>query len=158
MSPLLRMHAFKAIKKILSLPLTLNFKTQTFTSKTQTPECPFWLFLGVSKMDHQLSLRWCLWPPEKHFPTLQGPTRLSGSDGDESACNAGELGLIPELGRSPREGNGNPPQYSCLENPMDGGAWQATVQIRHDWATNTRHWTALKAWAASLDHEVEAKC
>ena len=54
--------------------------------------------------------------------------------------------------------SGNPLQYSCLENPMDGGAWQATVQIRHDWATNTRHWTALKAWAASLDHEVEAKC
>ena len=37
----------------------------------------------------------------------------------ESACNAGDLGLIPGLGRSPREGNGNPLQYSCLENPMD---------------------------------------
>ena len=45
-----------------------------------------------------------------------------GSDGDESACNAGELGLIPELGRSPREGNGNPLLHSCLENPMDRGA------------------------------------
>ena len=39
-----------------------------------------------------------------------------------SACNAGELGSIPGLGRSPGEGNGNPLQYSCLENPMDGGA------------------------------------
>jgi len=50
----------------------------------------------------------------------------------ESLCNAGDLGSIPELGRSPGEGNGNPPQYSCLENSMDGGAWQATVQIGHD--------------------------
>ena len=40
-----------------------------------------------------------------------------GSDGKESACNVGDLGLIPELGRSPGEGNGNPLQYSCLENP-----------------------------------------
>ena len=46
-----------------------------------------------------------------------------GSDGKASACNAGDLGSIPGLGRSPGEGNGNPLQYSCLENPMDGGAW-----------------------------------
>ena len=45
----------------------------------------------------------------------------------ESAYNAGDLGLIPGLGRSPGEGNGNPLQYSCLENLMDRGAWQATV-------------------------------
>ena len=44
-----------------------------------------------------------------------------------SVCNAGYLGSIPGSGRSPGEGNGNPLQYSCLENPMDGGAWQATV-------------------------------
>ena len=44
-----------------------------------------------------------------------------------SACNEGDLGSTPGLGRSPREGNGNPLQYSCLENPMDGGAWRATV-------------------------------
>ena len=44
-----------------------------------------------------------------------------------SACNAGDLGSIPESGRSPGEGNGNPFQYSCLENPMDGGTWQAVV-------------------------------
>ena len=50
------------------------------------------------------------------------------SDGKESACNAGDLGLIPGLGRSPGEGNGNPLQYSCLENPTDRGAWQATVR------------------------------
>ena len=45
----------------------------------------------------------------------------------ESAPNVGDLGLIPWLGRTPGEGNGNPLQYSCLENPMDGEAWQATV-------------------------------
>ena len=50
-----------------------------------------------------------------------------GLDGKESACNAGDLGSIPGLGRSPGEGNGYPFQYSYLENLMDRGAWQATV-------------------------------
>ena len=48
---------------------------------------------------------------------------LGGSDGKASAYNVGDLGSIPGLGRSPGEGNGNPLQYSCLENPMDGGTW-----------------------------------
>ena len=52
---------------------------------------------------------------------------LDGSDGKESACNAEGLGSIPGLGRSPREGNGYPLHYSCLENPMIRGAWRATV-------------------------------
>ena len=46
-----------------------------------------------------------------------------GSDSKASVCNAGDLGLIPGSGRFPGEGNGNPLQYSFLENPMDGGAW-----------------------------------
>ena len=50
-----------------------------------------------------------------------------GSDGKESDCNVGDSGSIPGLGQSPGEGNGNPLQYSCLENPMDRGAWQTTV-------------------------------
>ena len=64
-----------------------------------------------------------------------------GSDGKESACNAGDLSSIPGLGRSPGEGNGNPLQYSCLENPMDRGAWKATVhavtnsQTQLEWPT-----------------------
>ena len=65
---------------------------------------------------------------EKIFP--ESSTKASfpgGSDGKESACNAGDLGSIPGLGRSPGEGNGNPLQYSSLENSMDRGAWQATV-------------------------------
>ena len=50
-----------------------------------------------------------------------------GSVGKESAFNAGDLGLIPGWKRSPGEGNGHPLPYSCLENPMDRGAWWATV-------------------------------
>ena len=50
-----------------------------------------------------------------------------GLDGKESACNAGDLGSIPGSGRHPGEGNGNPLQYSCLENPMGRGARRATV-------------------------------
>ena len=50
-----------------------------------------------------------------------------GSDSKESSCNAGDLGLIPESGRSPGEGNGYLLQYSYLGNPMDGGAWRAIV-------------------------------
>ena len=54
--------------------------------------------------------------------------RISGSDSKSSAYSVGDLGSIPGSGRSPGEGNGNPLQYSCLENPMDGGTWWATVQ------------------------------
>ena len=50
-----------------------------------------------------------------------------GSDSKESTCSEGDLGSIPGLGRSPGGEHGNPLQYSCLENPMDRGAWQATV-------------------------------
>ena len=63
-----------------------------------------------------------------------------GSEVKASASNVGNLGLIPGLGRSPAEGNGNPLQYSCLENPMDGEAWWATVhgsqRVGHDWVTS----------------------
>ena len=60
----------------------------------------------------------------KFIPCFDFP---GGSEGKASACNVGELGSIPGLGRSPGEGNGNPLQYFCLENPMDGGARWATV-------------------------------
>ena len=58
---------------------------------------------------------------------LKGLVLSSYSDGNTSFCNAGDPGSIPGLGRSPGEGNGSPLQYSCLENPMDCGAWWATV-------------------------------
>ena len=60
-----------------------------------------------------------------------------GSDSKASAYNAGDPGSIPGSGRSPGEGNGTPLQYFCLENPMDGGAWQATVH------GVTKNWTRL---------------
>ena len=59
------------------------------------------------------------------------------SAGKESACNAGYLGSIPGLGRSPGGGHGNPLQYSCLENPMDRGAWWPIVH------GVTKSWTQL---------------
>ena len=59
-----------------------------------------------------------------------------GSDNKESACNSGDLGSIPGLRRSPGEGNGYPLQCSCLENPVDRGAWRAIVlgsqRVGHD--------------------------
>ena len=55
------------------------------------------------------------------------PSEKPNSDGKESTYNMRDLGSIPGLGRSPGEGNGYPLQYSCLENPMDREAWQATV-------------------------------
>ena len=70
-------------------------------------------------------------PPMRGFP--------HSSVGRESACNAGDLASIPGLGRTPGEGNSNPLQYSCLENPMDRGAWQTTVhgvaRVRHNLVT-----------------------
>ena len=66
-------------------------------------------YLGISLFFLMLSLLYWAYP--------------GSSDGKESAFNVGDLGLIPGLGRSPGEGNGNPLQYSYLENSMDGGAW-----------------------------------
>ena len=58
-----------------------------------------------------------------------------GSDSKESACSVGDLGSIPGLGRSPGEGNGNPPQYPCLGNLMDRGAWWTAVHgVAKSWA------------------------
>ena len=67
--------------------------------------------VGNCKLKQQVTTTYIL---EQAFP--------GGSDGKESACNAGDPGLIPGLGRCPGEGNGNPLQYSYLENPMDRGA------------------------------------
>ena len=75
------------------------------------------------------------WPSiYRNAPILKGFP--GGSGGKASARNAGDLGSIPGLERSPGEGNGNPLQYSCLESPMDRGAWRATVhgvaRVGHD--------------------------
>ena len=65
---------------------------------------------------------------------------LGGSGGEESACNTGDPDSIPGSGRSPGEGKGNPLQYSCLENPVDRGAWQATV---HEVAVSQIWWQPI---------------
>ena len=63
------------------------------------------------------------------FEALSGSEGFpGGSEAKVSACNVGDLGSIPGSGRSPGEGNGNTLQYSCLENPMGGGVWWATIQ------------------------------
>ena len=73
-----------------------------------------------------------------------------GSDSKESACNAGGPGSIPGSGRFPREGNGDPLQHSCLENPMDRGAWWTTVhgRVAKSWTSQT--W--LNEWALAHTH------
>ena len=93
--------------------------------------------------------------------SIPGPRRSPGAENDnlgqyswaslvtqmakESACNVGDPGSIPRLGTSPREGDGFPVQYSCLENSMDRGAWRATVpgvaKSRYDWVTFTTSFT-----------------
>ena len=81
-----------------------------------------------------------------------------GSDGKESACSAGDLGLIPGSGRSPGGGHGSPLQYSYLENPMDRGAWQATVhrvgksQTQLKWfSMHAVSVVAVPSWLSSID-------
>ena len=74
------------------------------------------------------------------FKVNESTIYMPGDSGiKNSPVNSGDLGLIPESGRSPGEGNGNPLQYSCLKNSMDRGAWQATVigsqKVRQDLAT-----------------------
>ena len=76
-------------------------------------------FLGSKDKQTWVQILSLPFPFGKYFP--------GGSEVKVSACNAEDPGSIPELRRSPGEGNGNPLQYSFLENPMEGGAWQATV-------------------------------
>ena len=110
----------------VSSPLAMEIAIFSFTFLNLKFVLPFagcspwgWLqSMGLLRVRHDwatsLSLSLC-WG----FP--------GGSEDKASACNAGDPGSISGLGRSPGEGNGNPLQYSCLENPMDRGAWQATV-------------------------------
>ena len=79
-------------------------------------------------------------------PLLLGVGFPGGSDGKASVYNVGDPGSIPGLGRSPGEGNGNPLQDYCLENPMDRGAWQATAHgVAKSW-TRLSDFTSLQVW------------
>ena len=72
--------------------------------------------------------------PWRRVPTPVFLGFPGGSDGKESACSVGDLGSVTGLGRSPGGGHSNPFQYSCLENPMDRGAWWATVhEVAKSW-------------------------
>ena len=86
-------------------------------------------------------------PPNTQWDSRKGNQHVSGSsDGKESACNTGNLDSIPGSVRSTGGGNSNPFHYSCLENPMDRGAWWATIhgdtRVRYDWVTK-HHITTL---------------
>ena len=90
----------------------------------------------ISKFTEDLTI-----PPTNYaiYRTLSQPTSFTvNSAGKESACNAGDPCSIPGSGRCPEGGRGNSPQYSCLENPMDRGAWRATVH------GVTKSWTRMK--------------
>ena len=78
---------------------------------------------------------------------------LGGLDGKESACSVGDLGSIPGLGRSSGEGNGYPLQYSCLENPMDRGAWGLqSMGLQSDTIERltTQHRSSIKSFCVEL--------
>ena len=115
------------------LPCSQQLRLHTLTSGG-TVSIPHW----ATKILHAAllgqSFSWALyWIPHLNYPIKLSISKRGfsdGSEGKESACNAGDTGTvvsIPGPGRSPGEGNGNPLQYSCLKNPMDRGAWQATV-------------------------------
>ena len=87
-----------------------------------------YVFIDIFKLDNSITLVYL----KSVYSNL--PTWCS-SVGKETVCSAGDLGSIPGSGRSPGEGNGNPLQYSCLENSMDRGSWQATVY------GVAKHWT-----------------
>ena len=99
---------------------------------------------------------------KKYFP-IQNFDFPGGSEGKATVYNVRDLGLIPGLGRFPGEGNGNPLQYSCLENPMDGGAWCRLLsmgwqRVGHNWATSLslyKIWemeNRLKMYTARTEH------
>ena len=97
---------------------TTNKITETLDQKGEKDPCPD-LWSGA----------WRLAPMTVTHRNYYGSWGFpGGSDSKESACKVGDPGLILGSGRSPGEGHGNPLQRSCLENPMDRGAWQAAVQ------------------------------
>ena len=109
----------ETLSQMKHFPTSVVAQIKHWTAK----ETPDQIFLFVS---NRLFLILLPHSDKRGFP--------GGSDGKESVYNAGDPGSTPGLGRSPGEGNGNSRQYSCLENPMDRGAWQGTVHgIAKSW-------------------------
>ena len=109
-------------------------------------------FLYILQFINVLHLHW------NQFWLLLKKDFPGGSEGKVSACNVGDLGSIPESGRSPGEGNGNPLQHSCLENPMDRGAWcrlqaMGSLRVRYNWATSLS--LSLRCWASLVAQMVK---
>ena len=102
--------------------------TSDSTTTRVSPSAPF-QYPGTTALE----VEWHRRPSSDMRDEVLGfPWWISGK---ESACNAGDPGSIPESGRSPGEGHGNPLQYSCLENPTDKGAWWATVyRVTESWS------------------------
>ena len=126
-------------------------KHRAFDSKEPgTSEERLTLCLGNSKMQQMAAVLFLvLGLSSKSLDYFSKESINQVPVGKESACNAGDLGSIPRSGRSPGEGNGNPLQYSCLENSMVRGAWRATVhglaRVGPNLATKpprTGHWKA----------------
>ena len=115
--------------RCLSFPLSWEFQTGISISRTPDP----FLFPGDPRLLINL--------PRNRL-SQRGKSRLpGGSDGKASACSAGDPGLIPGLGRSPGEGNGNSLQYFCLGNLMDRGAWWASPWGHKE--SDTTEWVTL---------------
>ena len=121
-------------------PLLLRKKSEVRNLKLETG---FWVPVTM----------WSLYLPVENLPGKKSSKGFPGGwDDKESACNAGDLGSIPGWGRSPGEGNGNPLHYSCLGNPLDRGAWWATVhgvtRAGHDLVTKppTPNWIVMICW------------
>ena len=114
-------HAAFSTWRVFYLPSLTHFTSATYSASINS----LCLYLGVS----------CLRPSQPQLvPDLASKTdslcwnfQFRVSEVKASACNVGDLGSIPGSRRPTGEGNGNPLQYSCLENPMDRGAWWATV-------------------------------
>ena len=96
--------------------------------------------IAENVLESKIEITWILSTQVSFGKVLQLMGFPHWLDCKESACNAGDLGSIPASGRSPGRGNGNPLQYSCLENSIDRGAWWATV---HGAVTRLSNWTAI---------------
>ena len=119
----------------------------TYWATGEAPSQAENIFLNIREFTTRRSIRWC---SERMFRLWMGFP--SGSVGKESSCNAGDLGSIPGLWRSPGGGHGNPLQYSCLENPMDRGAWWVIVHRVPNISDMTERITSTYTLVKALPH------